>query len=279
MNYTELSITINPYSEEISGILIAELGELDYESFTENEGVLCAYISEKFFNSDILKDLLKSDRFSSFTLNHSFKNIPDQNWNAVWESNFEPVIIGNELLIKAPFHKIEGDYRYKIEIMPKMSFGTGHHATTSTMCEHILEMDFENKKVLDMGCGTGILAILACMRGANDVTAIDIDEWPYKNTIENIQKNNCKNIRVLMGDVSVIPNENFDIILANINLNVLLKDIPAYAAKINKSGHLLVSGFYYHELPQIEEVCNKHGLQIIETRTKNNWCCSRFVKK
>lgn len=276
MNYIELSIRIEPYSEEISGILIAVLSEINYESFTENENILCAYVQEKLFSSTDIEKILKYDRFEGTTLNYSVKNIPDQNWNAVWESNFEPVVIGNQLLVRAPFHKIEGNFKYKIEIEPKMSFGTGHHATTYLMSEQMLDMELSGRKVLDMGCGTGILAILAHLRGAKDITAIDIDEWAYNNSIENFEKNNCNNIKVFQGDASVIPNETYDVILANINLNVLLRDISIYTPKINRSGFLLVSGFYHKELPAIEDVCILSGLHLIDTRTKDNWCCSRF---
>ena len=199
------------------------------------------------------------------------------NWNEEWEKNFEPIVIADACAVRAPFHK-PFNVQYEIVIEPKMSFGTGHHETTFMMLQFILENTFEGKTVLDMGCGTAVLAILAEMRGASKVDAIDIDDWCVENSEENVLRNHCKYISVKLGDASVLPtSETYDTIIANINRNILLNDMEIYSKGLKMGGELYLSGFYKEDLPIIIECCNKLGLQFVENKEKNNWIAAKFV--
>lgn len=277
MNYFEYQFTFSTEQAWIGDVLPQELAELGFESFEANEQSLRAYVSEQTPGAgteQFVADLTSAYPVKSVVITL----IPGQNWNAVWESNFEPVIIDTRCLIKAPFHTGLPACDFEIVIEPKMSFGTGHHATTSQMIEQMLDMDFEGKTVLDMGCGTAVLAILAEMKGARELLAIDIDEWPVENSIENAQRNHCTKIKVEQGDVSAIGNRMFDVVLANINRNIILQDIDKYAAAIHPGGYLLTSGFYAHEIDQIADKAAQLGLQKIAQRTKNDWAQVTFVK-
>ena len=256
-------------------ILIAELGYAGFESFVETEEGVTAYIQKEEWNDKILEyiDILKSDEFN---ISYTFEEIEQTNWNEEWEKNFNPIIVDDVCSVRAPFHP-KPDTKYDIIIEPKMSFGTGHHETTHMMIQHILKNDFNNKSVLDMGCGTGVLAILAEMKGANSLDAIDYDNWCYLNSLENVERNNCKNITVVEGDASALKNKHYDIIIANINRNILLNDMTAYAKCLNTNGVLFLSGFYNDDIPIIEEECNKHGLKHVETLEKNHWVALKFV--
>lgn len=256
-------------------ILIAELGYAGFESFVETEEGVTAYIQKEEWNPSILDDIqiLNSDEFEiSFT----FEDIEQTNWNAEWEKNFNPIIVDDVCTVRAPFHE-KPNTTYDIVIEPKMSFGTGHHETTHMMIQHILKNDFKDKSVLDMGCGTGVLAILAEMKGAKPIDAIDIDNWCYLNSIENIERNNCKNISVLEGDSSLLKDKKYDIIIANINRNILLKDLHIYASCLNKNGGLFLSGFYNNDIPIVEAECNKHMLKLDEKLERNNWVSLKFL--
>lgn len=279
MDYIEIEVCLNPVSEEIVDIYIAELAELGCDSFENTEKGLKAYMPEKYFNLESVSKLIHDNRFNEFNPSFSYTLIKAQNWNAVWESNFEPIIIGDKLLVKAPFHNIDKRFPFVIEIEPKMSFGTGHHETTSSILELMLDKDFKDAKLLDMGTGTGILAIFAKMLGAADVTAIDIDEWAYENCLENIERNNFKDIKVLMGDSSKIPTTVFDIIIANINRNVLLEDIKKYTRVLKNNGLLYLSGFYKEDIPAIEAEANKNGLSLKCFNEKKNWVACIFEKE
>lgn len=279
MNYIEIDIIITPYTTEISEILMAELAEVGFESFTENENGLKAYVPEKSYSKEETAKLLTNTRFFGISISYSEQLIEAQNWNALWESNFEPITVKDKILVKAPFHKIEGNYTHTITIEPKMSFGTGHHETTSLMMELMLDLPFSGKNVLDMGCGTGILAILAHQLNATNITAIDFDEWAYENSIENFERNNCPQIKALLGDSTVIPNRNFDIILANINRNVLLADIPNYASHLISGGLLLLSGFYISDIEAIESVTKGNAFERLYFKDKNNWVSCLYKKK
>ena len=271
--YLEFDFSVSP-REPFSDILIAELGELGFESFVENESGVMAYILEKDWKEDLLDDLfvLQNEEVS---IAWTQKNIPQQNWNAEWEKNFHPIDVDGVCTVRAPFHPRE-DVQYDIVIEPKMSFGTGHHETTYMMMKRMLNLDFHNKSVLDMGCGTGVLAILAKMRGAIHVDAIDIDEWCFINTQENIVRNNCKDIDAFQGDVGLLAGKKYDIILANINRNILLKDIPEYAKALNKKGVLLLSGFYSEDLEGIKMACDSVKLNFIDNLEKNNWVAALY---
>ena len=256
-------------------ILIAELGFAGFESFVETKDGVSAYIQKEEWNSSILENvqILNSDEFEiSFT----FEEIEQTNWNAEWEKNFNPIIVDNICAVRAPFHERQNT-TYDIVIEPKMSFGTGHHETTHMMIQHILKNDMRNKSVLDMGCGTGVLAILTEMKGAKPIEAIDIDNWCYLNSIENIERNNCKHISVFEGDVSLINNKTYDVIIANINRNILLKDIMTYSKSLSKKGILFLSGFYKNDIPVIEEECIKYDLKLEEIIERNNWVALKFI--
>lgn len=257
-------------------ILMAELGELPFESFEETETGVNAYIQKELYEEGMLETIaiLKS---SEFKISFTIVEIAPENWNETWESNFNPIEINDLCIVRAPFHESK-NVKYDIVIEPKMSFGTGHHETTHLMLEYILEQDFENKKTLDMGCGTAVLAILAAKKGANPIDAIDIDNWCYLNSIENIERNNCTNIQVLEGDVSLLPGRNYDVIIANINRNILLNDIELYQNCLQQDGMLLLSGFYKEDIDLIEKHCNSLHLKLLETKEKNNWVALRFVK-
>lgn len=256
-------------------ILIAELGYAGFESFVETDEGVTAYIQKDEWNEGILKDIhiLKSDEFAfSFT----FEEIEQVNWNEEWEKNFNPIVVDDLCSVRAPFHE-KPDTKYDIVIEPKMSFGTGHHETTHMMIQHILKNDFKDKAVLDMGCGTGVLAILAEMKGAKPVDAIDYDNWCYLNSLENVERNNCKHITVLEGDASLLQNQKYDTIIANINRNILLNDMSSYVNCLKPNGTIFLSGFYNHDIPAIQEECNKQGLTFVESLERNNWVALKFV--
>jgi ribosomal protein L11 methyltransferase len=278
MDYIELNCIITAENkQEIAEILIAELSEIDFESFDETDEGIKAYIQTDKFVADKIKNLqINSD--TDCVIDYTWQLIKQQNWNAIWEQNFEPICIGDECYVRAPFHKKPNNIKYDIIIEPKMSFGTGHHETTSLMLKTMLSIDFTNKTVLDMGCGTGVLAILASLRNAKSITAIDIDEWAYENTIENCAKNNCDNIDTHKGDAELIKNKKFDIILANINRNILLNDMVHYSLALKENGILLISGIYETDLEVIKEEAQKHHLSIEKYESKNNWVAAKFYK-
>ncbi|MDL2262230.1 50S ribosomal protein L11 methyltransferase [Bacteroidales bacterium OttesenSCG-928-I21] len=273
MNYIEVSIVIPTDKKFISEILVAFLAELGFDSFSEDNDILSAYIYESEFVLTKVETLMQE-----YNVDFSIKTIAQQNWNAEWEKNFEPIVVGNYLAIKAPFHKQDFDTKHTIIIEPKMSFGTGHHATTHLMCQLMAKYNFTDSSVLDMGCGTGILAIYAALLGAKNITAIDIDEWAYENTIENIERNNFIDIKTIKGDVSSIPSEEYNFVLANINLNILKNDIPRYSQHLKTDSYMFLSGFFASELPQISEICKNHNLSLKETIERENWIASVFCK-
>ena len=257
-------------------ILIAELGLAGFESFVENEDGVTAYIQKEEFHEGILEDIqiLSSKEFE---ITFTSEDIKQTNWNSEWEKNFHPIIVADKCSIRAPFHE-KPNTEFDIIIEPKMSFGTGHHETTHMMIQHILKTDFNGKKVLDMGCGTGVLAILAEMKGAKPIDAIDYDNWCYLNSLENVERNNCKHITVLEGDAGLLKNKTYDIIIANINRNILLQDIAIYSSSLNPGASLFLSGFYKEDIPLITEECNKFDLSHVETLERNNWVALKFKK-
>jgi len=256
-------------------ILIAELGYAGFESFVETEEGVTAYIQKDEWNANILDDIyvLSSDEFE---ITFDFNEIEQTNWNEEWEKNFNPIIVDNLVSVRAPFHE-KPDTKYDLIIEPKMSFGTGHHETTHMMIQHILKNDFKNKSVLDMGCGTGVLAILAEKVGATQLDAIDIDNWCYLNSLENVERNDCHNISVYEGDAKLLDGKKYDSIIANINRNILLGDIASYAKCLNDNGTLFLSGFYQEDIPIIEAECNKQMLKLNETIQKGQWVSLKFI--
>ena len=257
-------------------ILIAQLSQLGFDSFQEHENGISAYVDSKISSEIDLKDIqiLNTEEFK---ISFEITSVEKQNWNIKWESNFEPIYVDNICCVRAPFHP-KSDYKYDLVIEPKMSFGTGHHETTSMMISFILANEFTNSYVCDIGSGTGVLAILAEQRGANKIDAIDIDNWCYLNSLENIERNNSKNINVYEGEVEKLKNLRYDSIFANINLNVLLNDISTYAKMLNKNGVLYLSGFYKKDINKIEQEAKKSSLKLIETKQKNDWVSLKLSK-
>ncbi len=273
--YIEYNFTVEP-KEPGTEILIAELGFAGFESFVENENGVTAYIQKEDWRAEILEDIsiLKSEEFS---IEFNKNEVAQTNWNSEWEKNFEPIQVDDLVSIRAPFHE-DKKLTYDIVIEPKMSFGTGHHETTHMMIQHLLALDLENKKTLDMGCGTGILAIFAEMKGAKPIDGIDIDNWCYVNSIENAERNNCNSITFYEGDASLLTTQQYDVIIANINRNILLKDIKTYTNCLLEQGVLLLSGFYKEDIPTIDAEVSKYGLQLQKTIKRNNWVSLKYIK-
>ena len=274
MNYIELTVTTE---DDFVEIIIAELAELGFDSFIETDDGVQAYIPEPDFRDAAVKQLLESyaDRTS---ISYSIKGIAQQNWNAEWEKHFEPIEVTDKVYVRAAFHSPNPDFKYNIVITPKMSFGTGHHETTSMVMELQLGIDHQDKTVLDVGTGTGILSILAAKLGASEIKAFDIDEWSVENTEENQQLNNVPNMSVRLGTIQDEPTAVYDIVLANINRNILLDEIPVYATFMQSGGYLIVSGFYKHDEPGIQEVAQQNGLEKIDSRSKKQWAAVVFKK-
>lgn len=282
MTYTEVTFTIHPFSEAIADALIAELETIGYDGFVYTQDGFSAYLPEKEYNLQAIEELESLQYFSEhYRISTSVKVIPDQDWNKIWEENFTPILVDNRILVRAGFHESIPGIEYEIIIEPKMSFGTGHHATTALMLKTILEhkSEISNKRVLDMGCGTGILSILASKTGAGEVTGIDIDEWAYNNAMENIRNNHCNHITIKIGNASLLQNEKpFDIILANINRNILLEDMKLYVPKLNHKGYLFMSGFYLQDLPLIRQEAERLGLVYQNYLEDKNWIAVSFYK-
>jgi len=273
--YIEYNFTVTPFQPGTE-ILIAELGFAGFESFVEHETGVQAYIQKEAWQDDILEgiQILSS---SEFEISFERKDIEQKNWNAEWERNFHPIVVDNTCAVRAPFHEAY-NVPYEIVIEPKMSFGTGHHETTFMILQYILENNFKDKRVLDMGCGTAVLAILAEMRGASQLDAIDIDEWCVENSLENVERNNCSKITVALGDASVLSSEKkYETIIANINRNILLNDMAIYVQSLEKGGALYLSGFYQEDLPLIRSACENLGLTFEDNKLKNNWIAAKFL--
>jgi len=271
MDYYKITINITPFEEWLRDVLTAQLGEIGFESFLETETGIEAFIPVANFSDAEMEYVLNAFQ-DDFTFSINKEIIKSQNWNEVWEKNyFKPLVINNECVIRAPFHTEYQKAKYEIIIEPNMAFGTGNHETTTLMIETILENEMENKNILDMGCGTGILGILASMKGAKKVTAIDIDEWSYKGANENAALNKIENMVVKQGDAYLPGNEKFDIVFANIHKNVLINDLPAYSEVLQPGGLLIMSGFYTEDIAEIKPKAESLGLKDNGFKTKNNW--------
>ena len=275
LDYIEFKFKISPL-QPASEILIAELGYAGFESFVEDEEGVTAYIPSEEYDPEMLVGIhiLQSEEFE---ITYTSLEIEQINWNSEWEKNFDPLIVDDVCSIRAPFHE-QPDTEFDIIIEPKMSFGTGHHATTHMMVQFILKNDWKGKSVLDMGSGTGVLAILAEMKGAKEIDAIDIDNWCYQNAIENAARNNCELISVYEGGAELLEGRKYERIIANINRNILLEDMPSYAASLTPGGKLFLSGFYTEDITAIEEECNRNGLRLEEQLDRENWAALCFIK-
>ncbi|HQO50056.1 MAG TPA: 50S ribosomal protein L11 methyltransferase [Bacteroidales bacterium] len=277
MTYLEITFAC-PVREELDEILTARLSELGFDSFLTEETSVKAYIEQHLFDNPALNELLSEPFFEGVVV-ESIETLADKNWNALWESNYQPVIINDLCRVRAPFHEPDPAFKFELLIEPRMSFGTAHHETTSQMIAMMLNMDFIGKDVLDMGSGTAILAILAKKSGANVVWAIDNDEWAYNNAIDNIRLNDTPDVKVLLGDASTIGTMKFDVVIANINRNILLEDMHHYADALKAGSVLLMSGFYESDLQMITDKATSLGLTEIEHTAKNMWVAASYKKK
>lgn len=276
MPYFEISFSPLTTDDDKS-LLTAELLDAGFDSFNEEENQLLAYINVEVYNSDLLKNII-------FLQGHPevkvyIKSLEDINWNKEWESNYQPVTIAGRCHVRAPFHPPVDDAAYEIIIEPKMAFGTAHHETTRLMASWLMDLDVRGKEVLDMGCGTGILAILANKTGAENVKGVDNDEWAWRNSKENFRINGVPSENVFLGDATQIRKNSFDLILANINRNILLQDMKAYYEGLRDDGMLMLSGFYQPDLEAIVSRASEFGLNLSENRTLNDWAVALFIKK
>lgn len=274
--YLEIDFTITP-AEGGRDIMLALLDNLGYDSFEETPKGLKAYILEKDFNESELKELFifQSDEYK---VTYSTDKLENKNWNEEWETNYQPIFIDDQIHIRAPFHEAKPEYPIELLITPKMSFGTGHHQTTRLVSRLMLQMDLKDKKVLDMGTGTGVLAILAEKRGAKEIEAIDNFEWAAENTAENAEGNNCKNITALHGDATLLTGKSFEIVLANINRNVLMEDMKSYVDTLPSGGHLLISGFFEHDFEMLNDKATECGTTLVNKIKEDRWMACHYQK-
>ena len=277
MNYYELLFTTLPAGDYQQDLLINALGEIGFDTFEELDFGFKAYISSDKFDKARLKECLE-DYHDIFAFSYEITLIPEKNWNEVWEHNFEPITINDKIYVRATFHEHKPGFLYEIIIDPKMAFGTGHHQTTAMMLEFMLEADLLNKQVLDMGCGTGILAIMASKAHALSLTAIDNDPVCFESTIENARLNEVTNIVALCGSMEIIPDKKFDLIFANINRNILLDQFECYNKALCKGGELYLSGFYEKDdLAILISKAQQYGIKYISHKTNNNWAAAKFA--
>ena len=257
-------------------ILVAQLSNLGFEGFIEKSDGIEAYIMDKYYKESLLEEV-QILRNTKFSIQFSFKKVEPINWNSKWESSYDPVIVNNKCIVKAPFHQTFG-YDYEIIIHPKMSFGTGHHETTNMMIQLILDNQLLNKSILDVGCGTAILSILAEKRRAQSIHAVDIDEWSYENSLENIKLNKCKKINIFKGDIFLVKHKKFDVIMANINRNILLEQIPQYVSCLNDDGFLFLSGFFEDDISKFKLKITSLNLTLCSKISKNGWVAIKLKK-
>ena len=276
MEYIQVSFNLGQIEEYQQDILIAELGEVGFDSFVDSATGFDAFIIADQFDEQQLKTIVAEQ---DFVCGYEVQKVAPQNWNEEWEKNFSPLIINEDCYVRATFHEAQPQYQYEIVIDPKMSFGTGHHQTTTMMMQYILETDFKDATVLDMGAGTAILGILAAKRGAKEIVAIDYDEVCYQSAIENAKLNHINNLVSLHGSKEAIPQQIFDVILANINRNILLDQIESYAEVLKKGGLIFFSGFY--EAPDLDIIkshCEQFGLNYLNHKKIDNWVAAKFVR-
>lgn len=279
MKYFEVTFSVSPCNETATDILSALIAETGFESFVECEGGMQACVQQSLFDEGALKSIIADFPIPDTEIRYNITEPEDKDWNEEWEKNsFQPIVIDNRCVIHSTFHKDYPKAEYDIVINPQMTFGTGHHETTSSILRELLDADLKDKSVLDMGCGTAILAILASMRGANPVTAIDIDERCVNNSCDNIALNNIGNITVELGDATFLKGRKpFDVIIANINRNILLNDMAEYTACMHKGSEIYMSGFYVQDMEVIRSKGESLGLRFVHCREKNNWAAVKLV--
>ena len=276
MDYIEVKCKVVP-RDPAADILMTDFSDLGYESFVEKDDGFLAYIPVDFFENDKLYTVsLPMMQDVRIFITHEL--IKEQNWNEVWERNYSPVLIADRCYVRAPFHDSKKDIEFDIIIEPRMSFGTAHHATTEMMIRLLLDENVAGKIVLDMGCGTAVLAILAGKKGAGEITAIDIDMMSYENANDNTRKNNLSSVNILLGDSSLLKDKLFDIILANIHKNVLIDDMAKFERSLMNNGIIMMSGFYEDDLPDIIKSAKNHGMKFIKKIVKNKWVAASFIK-
>lgn len=280
MKYFEFTFNTSPCTETVNDVLAAVLGEAGFESFVEREGGLSAYIQQSLCDEETIKNALTDFPLPDTQITYSYVEAEDKNWNEEWEKNFfQPIVIGDRCVIHSTFHTDVPKAEYDIVINPQMAFGTGHHETTSLIIGELLDSELQGKSLLDMGCGTSILAILARMRGAAPCTAIDIDEWCVRNSIENIELNQVTDITVEQGDAAALADKGpFDIVIANINRNILLNDMKQYVACMHPGSELYMSGFYVDDISVIREEAERNGLSFVHYKEKNRWAAVKLQK-
>ena len=274
MVYIEVTFTLTPWSETAQDVLTALAGDIGFESFVEEDTTLKAYIQQKLYSEEAIQSLIADFPLPDVCISYTAQEQEDKDWNEEWEKNFfQPIVIGNRCVIHSTFHKDIPPMEYDILINPQMSFGTGHHETTNLIVSRLLETELTDKCVLDMGCGTSILAILAAKRGASSITAIDIDDWCVSNSADNIRLNGIDCITVRLGDADLLRTERptFDLIIANINRNILTADMDAYAACMTTGSRIFLSGFYVDDIPVMKESLAQHGLTFVEHHENNRW--------
>jgi len=279
MKYLEFAFHTTPCTEVVNDVLSAVLGEVGFESFVEQADGIAAYIQKDLYSENALKEALAYFLLPDTQVEYTYQEVEDKDWNEEWEKNFfQPIIIGDRCVIHSTFHHDIPQAEYDIVINPQMAFGTGHHETTSLIIGELLDNNLQGKSLLDMGCGTSILAILARMRGAVPCTAIDIDEWCVRNSLENIELNGVDRISVFQGDASALKGKGpFDVIIANINRNILLNDMKQYVSCMHPGSELYMSGFYVDDIPVIQAEAERNGLHFVHHKEKNRWAAVKFV--
>lgn len=279
MQYLEVTFTVSPISETANDIIAALAAELGFESFVESEQGTIGYVPINQYDEQALNEALADFPMPDTKVTFTTCEMEDKNWNEEWEKHFfEPIVVDSRCVIHSTFHKDYPKADFDIIINPQMAFGTGHHQTTRLIISYLLDIELGGKTVLDMGCGTSILAILASMRGAKALTAIDIDEWCVNNSIDNLALNGIDNIKVFQGDASSLASEGpFDVIIANINRNILLADMQYYVARMNQGGEIYFSGFYESDLPMIQTEAERLGLRYISHRVEKDWTAAQFA--
>lgn len=279
MKYLEFTFRTVPCTETANDLLSAVLGEAGFESFVEQPGGIAAYIQKDLYDEATVKAAIEDFPLPDTRVEYTYQEAEDKDWNEEWEKNFfRPIVIGSRCVIHSTFHHDVPKAEYDIVINPQMAFGTGHHETTSLIISELLDSDLQGKSLLDMGCGTSILAILARMRGAAPCTAIDIDEWCVRNSAENIALNGVDRIDVSQGDASALEGKGpFDVVIANINRNILLSDMKQYVRCMHPGSELYMSGFYTDDIPVIQAEAERNGLHFLHHQEKNRWAAVKFV--